>query len=128
MALGSLPCWTYFSAALRIFCLLNPKPNAISVRTPALVWLPTYLLRETVLDEPIGRPNSQLDDGLPDKANCTTGRHESHCYQGLPKGSVRTGYEGHLSKRAKFRWRICLSSLANATSSGASRTNVPGAE
>src|SRR5713226_10598342 len=35
MALGSLPCWTYFSAALRTFCLLNPKPNAIRVRTPA---------------------------------------------------------------------------------------------
>src|SRR4029077_2933909 len=35
MAFCSLPCWTYFSAALRTFCLLKPKPNAIRVRTPA---------------------------------------------------------------------------------------------
>src|ERR1700756_430230 len=35
MAFCSLPCWTYFSAALRTFCLLKPKPNAIKVRTPA---------------------------------------------------------------------------------------------
>jgi hypothetical protein len=31
----------------------------------------------------------------PDKANCTSGRQEPHGYQGLPKGSVRTGYEGN---------------------------------
>src|SRR5678815_3861755 len=35
MAFCSLPCWTNFSAALRTFCLLNPKPNAIGSRTPA---------------------------------------------------------------------------------------------
>src|SRR5882672_463600 len=35
MALGSLPCWTNFSAALRAFCLLKPKPNAIRLLTPA---------------------------------------------------------------------------------------------
>src|SRR5271154_4118698 len=35
MAFCSLPCWTNFSAALRTFCLLKPKPNAIGVRTPA---------------------------------------------------------------------------------------------
>src|SRR5271169_5449266 len=35
MAFGNLPCWTNFSAALRTFCLLKPKPNAIRVRTPA---------------------------------------------------------------------------------------------
>src|SRR5215510_1359587 len=29
MAFCNLPCWTYFSAALRTFCLLNPKPKAI---------------------------------------------------------------------------------------------------
>src|SRR2546427_610021 len=29
MAFCSLPCWTNFSAALRTFCLLKPKPNAI---------------------------------------------------------------------------------------------------
>src|ERR1019366_5416980 len=29
MAFCSLPCWTNFSAALRAFCLLKPKPNAI---------------------------------------------------------------------------------------------------
>ena len=31
----------------------------------------------------------------PNKANCTSGSHEPHGYQGLPKGSVRTGYEGN---------------------------------
>src|ERR1035438_8577681 len=36
MAFCSLPCWTNFSAALRTFCLLKPKLNAIGVRTPAL--------------------------------------------------------------------------------------------
>src|ERR1700757_2356535 len=35
MAFCSLPCWTYFSAALRTFCLLKPNPNAIKGRTPA---------------------------------------------------------------------------------------------
>src|SRR5271157_2218403 len=29
MAFCSLPCWTNFSAALRTFSLLKPKPNAI---------------------------------------------------------------------------------------------------
>src|SRR5258707_2698663 len=29
MAFCSLHCWTNFSAALRTFCLLKPKPNAI---------------------------------------------------------------------------------------------------
>jgi len=27
--------------------------------------------------------------------NCTAGRGESHGYQGLPKGSVRKGYQGN---------------------------------
>src|SRR5579864_4699801 len=31
----------------------------------------------------------------PDKANCTSGRHEPHGYQGLPEGSVRKGYQGN---------------------------------
>ncbi len=44
---------------------------------------------------PEGHPgNRQMDP--PDKANCTSGRHEPHGYQGLPKGSVRLGYEGNL--------------------------------
>jgi hypothetical protein len=29
------------------------------------------------------------------KCNCTAGRGESHGYQGLPKGSVRTSYQGN---------------------------------
>src|SRR6266403_1572914 len=40
MAFCSLPCWTNFSAALRAFCLLKPKPNAICLLTPAPVHLP----------------------------------------------------------------------------------------
>src|SRR6266851_7201157 len=98
MALGSLPCWTYFSAALRTFCLLNPKPNAIVVRTPAPGLVTDPFIPRNGSREHIGRPNSHLDDGLPDKANCTTGRHESHGYQGLPQGSVRTSYQGHHGK------------------------------
>src|ERR1700723_42311 len=31
MAFCSLPCCTNFSAALRTFCLLKPKPNAIGL-------------------------------------------------------------------------------------------------
>ncbi len=34
-------------------------------------------------------------DGRLDKVNCTAGWGESHGYQGLPKGSVRTGYQGN---------------------------------
>jgi len=40
-------------------------------------------------------PNSIFGDGRLDKTNCTAGQCESHGYQGLPKGSVRTGYEGN---------------------------------
>jgi len=32
-------------------------------------------------------------DDRSDKANCTTRHGEPHGYQGLPKGSVRTGYQ-----------------------------------
>src|SRR5690348_8240035 len=34
IAFCSLPCWTYFSAALRIFALLNVKPRAIVDEQP----------------------------------------------------------------------------------------------
>src|SRR5712671_7729740 len=98
MALGSLPCWTYFSAALRTFCLLNPKPNAIVVRTPAPGFVTEPVIPKNGFRSSIERAISHSDDGLPDKANCTTGRHESHGYQGLPKGSVRTGYLGNHGK------------------------------
>src|SRR5579862_1277588 len=37
MAFGNLPCCTNFSAALRTFCLLKPKPKAIRLRTPTLL-------------------------------------------------------------------------------------------
>src|SRR5579872_316669 len=47
--------------------------------------------------------NRQID--LPDKANCTTGRHEPHGYQGLPKGSVRKGYFRNLGAGS---WRSAL--------------------
>src|ERR1039458_6056560 len=36
MAFCSLPCWTNFSAALRAFCLLKPKPNAIKCADSSL--------------------------------------------------------------------------------------------
>ncbi len=34
-------------------------------------------------------------DGQSDKGNCTAGQAEAHGYQGLPKGSVRKGYQGN---------------------------------
>jgi hypothetical protein len=34
-------------------------------------------------------------DGRSDKGNCTAGYRESHGYRGLPKGSVRMGYQGN---------------------------------
>ncbi len=34
-------------------------------------------------------------DGRSDKGNCTAGQGEPHGYQGLPKGSVRKGYQGN---------------------------------
>ena len=37
MAFCSLPCWTNFSAALRTFCLLKPKPNAIGFADSSLI-------------------------------------------------------------------------------------------
>src|SRR6185437_12694366 len=35
MALCSLPCWMWRSAAASTFALLNPKPKAIDSRTPS---------------------------------------------------------------------------------------------
>src|SRR5580658_2836876 len=45
MAFCSLPCWTYFSAVLRTFCLLNPN-NAIECELQTLV-LNTKVLVKT---------------------------------------------------------------------------------
>jgi len=44
-------------------------------------------------------PYRQMD--RPDKANCTSGPQEPYGYQGLPKGSVRLGYQGN---QAKYPW------------------------
>src|ERR1700690_1311985 len=106
MAFCILPCWTYFSAALRTFCLLNPKPNAIRLRTPA-----PGLNQKSVNQENANKKNMKLlgsaarsnchvakllsESGRLHKGNCTAGRVESHGYQRLPKGSVRTGYLGN---------------------------------
>jgi hypothetical protein len=35
------------------------------------------------------------EDGRVDKGNCTAGRDESHGYQGLPGGGVRTSDQGN---------------------------------
>src|SRR5580693_7297201 len=85
IAFGNLPCWTNFSAALRAFCLLKPKPNAIKVRTPAPVRVSRSsafaLGREFVAKLTIPaalRPVS--GDGLQDKGNCTAGYSESYGY------------------------------------------------
>src|SRR5689334_3977963 len=96
MAFCSLPCWTYFSAAPRTFCLLKPKPNAISVRTPA-----SYPPESA---QPGSSP--QLGDNRArrspeDSANnrhCKRGFTDSYGYQGLPKGSVRPGYGRNMGR------------------------------
>src|ERR1039457_991835 len=92
MAFWILPCWTYFSALLRTFCLLNPN-NAIRVRTPDPVLIQNPLnVGET---DPRYRSQGHLtyrQMDLPDKANCTSGRHEPHGYQGLPKEPGRQRY------------------------------------
>src|SRR5882724_13506235 len=60
MALGSLPCWTNFSAALRAFCLLKPKPNAIRLLTPAPGLFPARKhLREKV-HRRVGHPTGHV--------------------------------------------------------------------
>src|SRR5258708_3750874 len=112
MAFCSLPCWTYFSALARTFCLLKPN-NAIRVRTPE-PGLQTrssnirssntksgYRTRRTFADCSRVPPEGHLtyrQMDRPDKANCTSGPHEPHGYQGLPKGSVRTGYQGNRAR------------------------------
>src|SRR5882672_11475146 len=84
MALGSLPCWTNFSAALRAFCLLKPKPNAIRLLTPAPGLFPARKhLREKVhrrVGHPTGHVCRSYEDGLSDKGHCKTCYQESYGY------------------------------------------------
>src|SRR5438067_9866933 len=71
VAFCSLPCWTNFSAALRTFCLLKPKPNAISVRAQART--PEHILPENVRcpDDPnIGNFWPIRETGHLDKPDC----------------------------------------------------------
>src|SRR6266852_7154599 len=98
MAFCSLPCWTNFSAALRAFCLLKPKPNAIRLLTPAPGLPPVrkHLPWRRSTDGLAIRSAMSADqtrDGLSDKGHCKAGYQESYGYQGLPKGSVRTSYD-----------------------------------
>src|SRR5579862_2737500 len=57
-----------------------------------------------------GKSSSRSADGPPDKANCTSGSHEPYGYQGLPEGSVRTGYLGNrgrdVSRRGLARAKV----------------------
>src|SRR5258708_28685972 len=97
MAFCSLPCWTNFSAALRTFCLLNPKPNAIRCADSSL--FPAERPRYTAApnrSEPrreIPRRNSaNRQPGWRSKVIVRPGRVSpmvTDDYQGLPKGSVR---------------------------------------
>src|ERR1700686_504619 len=119
MAFCSLPCWTNFSAALRTFCLLKPKPNAIkcadsSLFPPSLHYLqkssqraafeprreipgktPQYLdisgWRSTVIVRP-HRVSSMVTDD----------------YRGLPKGSVRPVSETPSVFSDEFRLRMTV--------------------
>src|SRR5712692_2227528 len=96
IAFWSLPCWTNFSAVPRSFCLLKPKPNAIEVRTPALIpaerppilgALPNGSQLHRIFPGKHPRPSEKGRD----KAHCKAGAEEPYGYQGLPKGSVRVG-------------------------------------
>src|SRR5580704_16258263 len=83
MALGSLPCWTNFSAVLRTFCLLKPKPNAIRVQTPAPViscWKATFPGVHRRVAHSIGYFATYPRDGLSDKGNCKAGYLDSYGY------------------------------------------------
>src|SRR5271169_1678483 len=100
MAFCSLPCWTNFSAALRTFCLLKPKPNAIGVRTPAFTPPNARDFRQRCR-------TGRTSPGIPrrDTANRAGGSRSkvivrpgtrvpmvTDDYRGLPKGRVRPGY------------------------------------
>src|SRR5882762_8149846 len=84
MALGSLPCWTNFSAALRAFCLLKPKPNAIRLLTPAPGLFPAENISVRRFTDGLAiRPAMSADhtrDGLSDKGHCKTCYQESYGY------------------------------------------------
>src|ERR1051325_11498241 len=83
MAFCSLPCWTNFSAELSTFCLLNPKPNAIEVRTPLMLLtrLSDYKPGDSEASSRSGHGKGTYPkDGPTDKANCTTGHAESYGY------------------------------------------------
>src|SRR6476659_2542839 len=58
-------------------------------------------------------------DGRPDKANCTSGSHESHGYRGLPKGSVPKGYLGNSGVIALSRRFLVKGPGANCCANGA---------
>src|SRR6476661_10125873 len=83
MAFCSLPCWTNFSAALRAFCLLKPKPNAICLLTPGTVRLPEIIFLGNRADRLATRSAMSADHtkgGLSDKGHCKTGYPESYGY------------------------------------------------
>src|ERR1700719_4576768 len=61
MAFCSLPCWTYFSAALRTFCLLNPKPNAIGTNSSPWSYRGSY---EPFLGSIPGKTSAAIPDAV----------------------------------------------------------------
>src|ERR1019366_1104160 len=98
MAFCSLPCWTNFSAALRIFCLLKPKPKAIGLRTPAFFPPNARDFRQRCRTGPnlAGRfPDETPQTAQPgsrSKVIVRLGRVSpmvTDDYRGSPKGSVR---------------------------------------
>src|SRR5208337_5262758 len=98
MAFCSLPCWTNFSAALRAFCLLKPKPNAIGVRTPAFFPPNACAFRQRSRTGPnlAGRfPDETPQTAQPGSRSNVIVRPGgarpmvTDDYRGLPKGSVR---------------------------------------
>src|SRR5690349_14517527 len=98
MAFCSLPCWTYFSALAKTFCLLKPN-NAIRASnsrpwsSPKNVGHRTGCQSRETAPEYRPRGSSAISaDGRPDKANCTSGQCGCDGYQGLPEGSVPKGF------------------------------------
>src|SRR5271168_2477689 len=83
IALANLPCWTNFSAALKTFCLLKPKPKAIKVLTPARKLYSSPCSATRVTDGPtiqsaLGPGCAR--DGTSNQGHCKAGYPESYGY------------------------------------------------
>src|SRR5260370_41481011 len=101
MAFCSLPCWTNFSAALRTFCLLKPKPNAIGYADSSL--FPAERLRFPPALPSGSEPRRELPrrntanraTGIAEQGYCKARYPQSDGYRRLPEvteGECTSGF------------------------------------